>query len=56
MTTLHLDALLNPTCIAVVGASARLGSKGHALMQNLVFGGFAGTLYPVNPRPNDRSE
>jgi len=40
MTTLHLDALLNPTCIAVVGASARDGSKGFTLMQNLTTGGF----------------
>jgi acetyltransferase len=53
MSTLHLDALLNPSCIAVVGASARQGSKGYALMHNIVSGGFAGTLYPVNPRYDD---
>jgi len=52
MTTLHLDALLNPTCIAVVGASAREGSKGLTLMRNLISGGFKGTIYPVNPRYN----
>jgi len=50
MSTLHLDALLNPNCIAVVGASARSGSKGLALMQNLIFGGYTGTVCPVNPR------
>jgi len=50
MTTLHLDALLNPACIAVVGASDREGSKGFALMRNLVSGGFKGTIYPVTPR------
>ncbi len=50
MTTLHLDALLNPTCVAVVGASARADSKGFSLMRNLVAGGFKGTVYPVNPR------
>lgn len=49
MTTLHLDALLNPNCIAVVGASTRLGSKGLALIQNIMSGGYTGTLYPVNP-------
>lgn len=49
MTTLHLDALLNPHCVAVVGASAREGSKGFALMRNLISGGFKGTIYPVNP-------
>ncbi len=53
MTTLHLDALLNPRCIAVVGASARPDSKGLALVQNIVEGGFEGTLYPINPRYND---
>jgi len=53
MTTLHLDGLLNPICIAVVGASARSGSKGLALIQNIISGGYAGTVYPVNPSYNE---
>lgn len=53
MTTLHLDALLDPKRIAVMGASARQGSRGYALMKNIIQGGFAGTLYPVNPRYDD---
>ncbi|MFC8798612.1 acetate--CoA ligase family protein [Promicromonospora sp. NPDC057138] len=43
-----LDALLRPRSIAVVGASASPDKAGHAMMQAL--DGFAGELYPVNPR------
>ncbi|WP_454855719.1 acetate--CoA ligase family protein [Promicromonospora soli] len=43
-----LDALLRPRGIAVVGASASPDKAGHAMMQAL--DGFAGELYPVNPR------
>jgi acetyltransferase len=46
--THDLDALLRPRAIAVVGASASPDKAGHAMMQAL--GGFAGELYPVNPR------
>ena len=43
-----LDPLLRPRSIAVVGASASTDKAGHAMMQAL--DGFAGELYPVNPR------
>ncbi|WP_129788986.1 acetate--CoA ligase family protein [Promicromonospora panici] len=46
--THDLDALLRPRSIAVVGASASPDKAGHAMMQALT--GFAGELYPVNPR------
>jgi len=41
--------LLRPASIAVLGASRREGTIGHALFRNLIDGGFAGTVYPVNP-------
>jgi predicted CoA-binding protein/GNAT superfamily N-acetyltransferase len=41
--------LLNPRTVAVVGASDDPSSIGRVLMQNLLSGGFAGPVYPVNP-------
>src|ERR671916_701360 len=49
MSTYRLDKLLAPRSIAVVGASPRPGSLGLTFLQNLVAGGFAGAIYPVNP-------
>jgi len=45
-----LEPLFAPRSIAVVGASRTSGSVGHAIMQNLVYGGFTGVIYPVNPK------
>jgi len=45
-----LEPMLAPRAIAVVGASRRPGSVGHALMRNLVYGGYTGVVYPVNPK------
>lgn len=50
MDTASLDALLTPRTIAVVGASQREDRPGAVLLNNLVNGGFPGTIYPVNPR------
>ncbi len=50
MSTLHLERLLAPRSVAVVGASARDGSPGLALVRNLVDGGYEGELHLVNPR------
>ena len=44
-----LEPIFHPRVVAVVGASRRPGSIGHALFHNLLKGGFAGTVYPVNP-------
>ncbi|HLH72797.1 MAG TPA: GNAT family N-acetyltransferase, partial [Chloroflexota bacterium] len=43
-----LDPLFHPRAIAVVGASRRSGTIGHALFRNLLEGGFDGPVYPVN--------
>ena len=42
--------VLAPKSVAVIGASRRPGTVGHALLQNLLAGGFTGTVYPVNER------
>ena len=41
--------LLSPHSIAVIGASRRDDSIGHAVLRNLLTGAFAGPVYPVNP-------
>ena len=45
----RLDALLRPSSVAVVGASARAESMGDWALRNLLRGGFEGEIYPVNP-------
>ncbi len=49
----RLDPLLRPRSLAVVGASRRAGSVGHTLIRHLIQGGFAGAIYPVNPKYDD---
>jgi acetyltransferase len=45
-----LDAIFRPNTVAVIGASNRAGSVGNAIFKNILLGGYAGTLYPVNPK------
>ncbi len=44
-----LDALLAPRTVAVIGASRSPGKIGHAIVSNLLRGGFQGRIIPVNP-------
>ena len=46
---MHLEALLNPSSVAVVGASEK-PSIGRSVIENLQLIGYAGTILPVNPR------
>jgi len=41
--------ILVPGSVAVIGASRRPGSIGRVILQNVITGGFAGHVYPVNP-------
>ncbi len=50
MSLRSLDRLFKPSSLALIGASARAGSLGHAVLANLRKGGFAGTIHLVNPR------
>ena len=45
-----LRHLLAPSSVAVIGAGRRRGSVGREILHNIVAGGFAGTVYAVNPR------
>ncbi|MBI2880545.1 MAG: GNAT family N-acetyltransferase [Candidatus Tectomicrobia bacterium] len=49
MSVLNLDSLFRPSSIAVIGASNRPQSIGAVIMRNLLAGGFAGPVMPVNP-------
>ncbi len=48
MSVRHLDRLLDPRSIAVIGASARPGSVGATVWRNLRAGRFAGPIHAVN--------
>lgn len=50
MALTHLDKLVSPKSIALIGASKRPGSVGHVLAQNLISAGFDGPILPVNPK------
>ena len=50
MSTYRLDKLFSPRSVAVVGASPRATSAGHAVLRNLKASGFKGAIQLVNPR------
>ena len=49
MTIRNLEHVFRPSSLAIVGATERRGSVGSVLTENVVRGGFAGPVYPVNP-------
>lgn len=50
MSQNNLHRLFRPRHVAVVGASPKAGTIGNALIKNLIDGGFAGPVLPVNPK------
>ena len=50
MTIRNLEFAVRPRSLAVFGASARKGSVGRIVMENIVAGGFEGDIWPVNPK------
>src|SRR5450432_747260 len=45
-----LDAMFNPSSVAVIGATDRVGTVGLTVLQNLLNPAFRGRVYPVNPQ------
>src|SRR5690349_3800695 len=45
-----LSGFFRPRRVAIVGASDREGSVGRLVFENLLNGGFAGSIYPINHR------
>ena len=50
MTIRHLEAMFQPTSVALIGASDREGSLGSVVLHNLKLGGFKGPIWPVNTK------
>src|SRR3954454_15218799 len=50
MSTYHLEHLLSPRSVALVGASPRQGSVGRAILRNILQAKFKGEFGLVNPR------
>ncbi len=50
MSVRNLEHLFAPKSVALIGASERPGSLGATLLHNLLAGGFAGPVWPVNPK------
>jgi len=48
-----LTALLEPASVAVIGASTNPDKSGGMLLANIVRGGYAGRIYPINPRATE---
>lgn len=48
-----LGKFLRPRSVAVIGASRRPDTVGGRIFENLSSGGFAGPVYPVNPRASE---
>jgi acetyltransferase len=49
MSTYRLDKLFSPQSVALIGASPRATSPGHAVLRNLKAAGFQGPIHLVNP-------
>jgi acetyltransferase len=46
-------SLLSPSSIAIIGASTDEKKVGHMIVKNIVTQGFAGEVYPVNPKAEE---
>ncbi|MBY0500656.1 MAG: acetate--CoA ligase family protein [Alphaproteobacteria bacterium] len=47
---MNLDSLFSPTSLALIGASPKEGSLGRALLENIIKGGYKGTIFLINPK------
>ncbi|SFW82944.1 acetate--CoA ligase family protein [Amycolatopsis australiensis] len=45
-----MNRIMKPAAVAVIGASAEAGKIGNSVMKNLVDGGYAGEIHPINPK------
>ncbi|MBI4530475.1 MAG: CoA-binding protein, partial [Candidatus Latescibacteria bacterium] len=50
VSTRPLQGMFAPRAIAVIGASAKEGTVGQSVFQNLLFNRYTGTIYPINPK------
>ncbi len=45
-----MDVFFNPSSVAIIGATEKAGSLPGIILKNLLDMGFAGRIYPVNPK------
>jgi len=50
MSMKAIDLLFSPKSLALIGASPKENSLGRAVMENIIKGGYEGTIFPVNPK------
>ena len=48
-----LEHFFNPSSVAVVGASQSPGKIGYDILNNILQYGYAGTVYPINPKARE---
>ncbi|WP_433291346.1 acetate--CoA ligase family protein [Pseudonocardia sp. CA-142604] len=48
-----MSRMMRPKAVAVIGASAEDGKIGNSVMKNLINGGYAGEIYPINPKADE---
>lgn len=48
-----LESLFAPQSVAVIGASANPEKLGHSVLSNVVSNGYAGQVYPINPKESE---
>ncbi len=48
-----MNRIMRPAAVAVIGASNEEGKIGNSVMRNLVNGGYAGEIYPINPKAGE---
>lgn len=48
-----LKNIFNPKSIAVIGASSNPEKIGYQILKNILYGGYSGRVFPVNPNSNE---
>jgi acetyl coenzyme A synthetase (ADP forming)-like protein len=48
-----MKRIMEPEAVAVIGASPEDGKIGNSVMRNLIDGGYAGEIHPINPRAEE---
>ena len=49
----HIEAIVSPRSVAVIGASNKKDSVGNAVIKNLVDANYSGVLYLINPSSSE---
>jgi acetyltransferase len=50
---MSLQSFFGPKSVAIVGASRQKGKVGYEILTNLVAGGYAGKIFPINPKADE---